>query len=205
MRENDISGGLFGVSEAAEMLGVHTNTVRRWSSRGLLKAYRIGPRGDRRFRQEDLDAFVASLDGSGNNGEDEHRILIVDDDTEVQQMLRDIVEGCGCKAVVVGSVERALEEIRRGPFDLIFLDPILRDSNGLDVLRAIEDNGERTVVAVIVGYRDTPTALEAMSLGPMFFVHKPLETKHIAKIIDTVQGGQSKPGFNAYQPAIHPH
>ena len=192
MRENGISGGLFGVSEAAELLGVHTNTVRRWSSRGLLKAYRIGPRGDRRFRQEDLDAFVASLDGSGSNGEDKRRVLIVDDDAEIQQVLRDIVEGCGCKAVAVGSVERALEEIRRGPFDIIFLDPILRDSNGLDVLRAIEDNGERTVVAVIVGYRDTPTALEAMSLGPMFFVHKPLETKHIAKIIDTVERVQSR-------------
>jgi len=193
MRENDISGGLFGVSEAAEMLGVHTNTVRRWSSRGLLKAYRIGPRGDRRFRQKDLDAFVASLDGSGSNGEDERRILIVDDDTEVQQVLSDIVEGCGCKAVAVGSVERALDEIGKESFDLVFLDPILDDSdgNGLDVLRAIEDNSGRTVVAVIVGYRDTPTALEAMSVGPMFFVHKPLETKHIAKIIDTVQGGQS--------------
>jgi len=40
MRDNAIAGGLFGVSEAAEQLGVHTNTVRRWSSRGLLKAYR---------------------------------------------------------------------------------------------------------------------------------------------------------------------
>ena len=192
MRENGISGGLFGVSEAAELLGVHTNTVRRWSSRGLLKAYRIGPRGDRRFRQEDLDAFVASLDGSGSNGEDELRVLIVDDDIEIQQVLRDIVEGCGCEAVAVGSVERALEEIRRGTFDIIFLDPILRNSNGLDVLRAIEDDGERTVVAIIVGYDDTPTALEAMSLGPMFFVHKPLKTKHIAKIIDTVERVQSR-------------
>lgn len=193
MRENGISGGLFGVSEAAELLGVHTNTVRRWSSRGLLKAYRIGPRGDRRFRQEDLDAFVASLDGSGSNGEDERQVLIVDDDTEVQQVLSDIVEGCGCKAVAVGSVERALDEIGKESFDLVFLDPILDDSdgNGLDVLRAIEDNSGRTVVAVIVGYGDTPTALEAMSVGPMFFVHKPIETKHIAKIIDTVQGGQS--------------
>lgn len=193
MRENGISGGLFGVSEAAELLGVHTNTLRRWSSRGLLKAYRIGPRGDRRFRQEDLDAFVASLDGSGSNGENERQVLIVDDDTEVQQALSDIVEGCGCKAVAVGSVERALDEIGKESFDLVFLDPILDDSdgNGLDVLRAIEDNSGRTVVAVIVGYGDTPTALEAMSVGPMFFVHKPIETKHIAKIIDTVQGGQS--------------
>ena len=97
-----------------------------------------------------------------------------------------------CKAVAVDTVEKALEEIKRGNFDIVFLDPALRDSNGLDVLRAIEDNGERTIVAIIIGYGDTPTALEAMSLGPMFFVHKPLKTKHIAKIIDTVERVQSR-------------
>jgi hypothetical protein len=34
------------------------NTVRRWSNQGVLKAYRIGSRGDRRFRQEDIDCFL---------------------------------------------------------------------------------------------------------------------------------------------------
>jgi excisionase family DNA binding protein len=41
-------------SEAAKILGVHINTVRRWSNRGSLKSYRIGSRGDRRFRREDV-------------------------------------------------------------------------------------------------------------------------------------------------------
>jgi predicted site-specific integrase-resolvase len=35
------------------------NTVRRWSNQGVLKAYRIGSRGDRRFRQEDIDYFLS--------------------------------------------------------------------------------------------------------------------------------------------------
>ncbi len=39
--------------DLARLLGLHPNTVRRWSNQGLLKAYRIGPRGDRRFRRED--------------------------------------------------------------------------------------------------------------------------------------------------------
>lgn len=44
--------------EAAQLLGVHANTVRHWSDNGMLKAYRIGPRSDRRFRREDLDALL---------------------------------------------------------------------------------------------------------------------------------------------------
>ena len=44
--------------DVAQLLGVHTNTVRRWSQKGILKAYRVGPRGDRRFRREDIDGFL---------------------------------------------------------------------------------------------------------------------------------------------------
>jgi hypothetical protein len=32
--------------------------VRRWRSEGILKSYRIGPRGDRRFRREDIESFL---------------------------------------------------------------------------------------------------------------------------------------------------
>lgn len=42
----------------ARLLNVHINTVRRWSNRGILKAYRIGPRGDRRFKREEIDSFL---------------------------------------------------------------------------------------------------------------------------------------------------
>ncbi len=40
--------------EVARLFGVHANTVRRWSEQGVIKAYRIGPRGERRFRREDV-------------------------------------------------------------------------------------------------------------------------------------------------------
>jgi len=44
--------------DVAQLLGVHNNTVRRWSNKGILKSYRISSRGDRRFRREDLDSFL---------------------------------------------------------------------------------------------------------------------------------------------------
>ena len=49
------------VREVAAMLHVHVNTVRRWSNRGLLKAYQINRRGDRRFRQEDMALFLVKM------------------------------------------------------------------------------------------------------------------------------------------------
>ncbi len=45
-------------SDVAHMLNVHINTLRRWSDKGIIKMYRIGPRGDRRFRQEDIASFL---------------------------------------------------------------------------------------------------------------------------------------------------
>jgi len=44
--------------EVARIFRRHVNTVRRWSERGVLKAYRIGPRGRRRFRREDAAALL---------------------------------------------------------------------------------------------------------------------------------------------------
>jgi excisionase family DNA binding protein len=47
------------ISDVARLLNVHINTVRRWSNQGILKAYRIGSRGDRRFYQEDIASFLS--------------------------------------------------------------------------------------------------------------------------------------------------
>jgi excisionase family DNA binding protein len=43
-----------GVREAAQTLGVHENTLRRWERKGLLRAVKL-PTGVRRFRREDVE------------------------------------------------------------------------------------------------------------------------------------------------------
>ena len=46
------------VTMVSQLLHVHSNTLRRWSDQGIIKAYRIGPRGDRRFRAEDIAVLL---------------------------------------------------------------------------------------------------------------------------------------------------
>lgn len=50
--------GLLTVKEVSQILRVHSNTLRRWSEQGIVKTYRIGPRGDRRFRAEDIATLL---------------------------------------------------------------------------------------------------------------------------------------------------
>lgn len=49
---------IFNVRDAAAFLDVHPNTVRVWSRQGMLPCYRVGKRGDRRFKLEDLVPFM---------------------------------------------------------------------------------------------------------------------------------------------------
>ena len=49
------------IRQVAKLLNVHPNTLRRWSDQGILRSYRLIPRGDRRFRLEDIEGLLFEL------------------------------------------------------------------------------------------------------------------------------------------------
>jgi len=67
--DNSDEGRMLTVAEVARMLHIHDNTARRWADQGVIKAYRISRRGDRRFKQEDIVRFLASFNGPNDNAE----------------------------------------------------------------------------------------------------------------------------------------
>lgn len=52
------SSGMLTVKEASSLLHIHPNTLRWWTDQGMLRAYRLGPRRDRRFKQEDITTLL---------------------------------------------------------------------------------------------------------------------------------------------------
>lgn len=172
------SGEMLTTSEVAEILNVHPNTVRRWCSQGLLKAYRLGPRGDRRFRSADLDSLLMVEKSQ------ERAVLIVDDDDAVRTLLYEVVTGKGYRAIEAESGEQALEELEQHVFDLIFLDLMLPGLSGVDVLRKVKGSNNEPIVTIITGYGDTTIAMEAARMGPMFFIRKPFDVNDILSILD---------------------
>jgi excisionase family DNA binding protein len=59
MKKPDSSDGLMTVPQVTKLLHIHANTLRRWSDRGLIRSYRVGNRGDRRFSREDVERFLS--------------------------------------------------------------------------------------------------------------------------------------------------
>ena len=71
-REEDMADAsqmerMLPVREVARLLHVHGNTVRRWSDKGIIRAYRINPRGDRRFSREDIPRILLELKTNGGS------------------------------------------------------------------------------------------------------------------------------------------
>jgi excisionase family DNA binding protein len=58
MGNNKQMSTMLTVREVSRLLHIHSNTLRRWSDQGIIKAYRIGPRGDRRFKPEDIAVLL---------------------------------------------------------------------------------------------------------------------------------------------------
>ena len=73
MINDDHISPMMTVGEVARFLGLHINTVRRWSERGILKPYYIGKRRDQRFVREDITHFLHELN---KNKGDERKVKL---------------------------------------------------------------------------------------------------------------------------------
>jgi excisionase family DNA binding protein len=173
------SAGMLTMREVAYMLHIHHNTVRRWCDRGVLKAQRVGPRGDRRFRPEDIDRFLAS----GGKSYPQQTVLIIEDDPEILKFLKDIAEKQGYTVSACATSDKALKEIERQHFDLILFDLSLPKQSGLEVLRAARTREQKVAVAVIAGYFG-----DFADLGPLFFIRNPLDADSIIEVLNETVG-----------------
>ena len=67
MANGEHMSDMLTVREVARLLHIHPNTLRRWSNRGRIRAYRITPRGDRRYKREEIAQFLAELSSQADN------------------------------------------------------------------------------------------------------------------------------------------
>ncbi len=58
---------LLTVKEAVQILHIHENTLRRWADKGILTTVRIGPRGDRRFLEDNLNEIKSHMGKNHGN------------------------------------------------------------------------------------------------------------------------------------------
>ena len=71
------TGSLLTVKEVSQLLHVHSNTLRRWSNQGIIRVYRIGPRGDRRYLADDIAGLLFEENHDRDAPPGEYQALIM--------------------------------------------------------------------------------------------------------------------------------
>ncbi len=111
---------------------------------------------------------------------DHPRILIIDDDPIVADSLAQFFNNEGCKAVSVYSPSAALHELDQaehstiGPYQVVICDINLPEMGGLDLLREIIKSYRQAAVIMLTGYGTVETAVQALRLGAIDFLTKPV-------------------------------
>ncbi|HTJ81577.1 MAG TPA: response regulator, partial [Polyangiaceae bacterium] len=103
------------------------------------------------------------------------RILIVDDEEGVRSFLVETLERVGHEVEQAPDGKAAIELARREPFDVVMTDLRMPVLGGMDVVRTLRTEQPDTEVIVLTAFGDVPTAVEAMKLGAMDFLEKPVK------------------------------
>jgi two-component system, NtrC family, nitrogen regulation response regulator NtrX len=103
-----------------------------------------------------------------------HNVLVVDDEVEIRESLRGILEEEGYRVLQAGSGEACLELLRKQTCDVVLLDIWLPAMDGLDALERIRQFEDPPEVVMISGHGTIETAVKATKLGAFDFLEKPL-------------------------------
>ncbi len=101
------------------------------------------------------------------------RILVVDDEPSMREMLRIVLRRDGYDVVIAENGRDAIEQLRTTPIELLLSDIKMPDVNGVDVLRAAKEINRDIVAFMMTAYASTSTAVEAMRLGAVDYFTKP--------------------------------
>lgn len=114
------------------------------------------------------------------------RILIIDDDQVICEMLTVISEGLGHKAVSAFTLKDGLKKALAGKFAVVLLDVRLPDGNGLNALPKIKEIPEAPEVIIITGVGDPDGAELAIKNGAWDYLEKPSSKNEIALTLTRV-------------------
>src|SRR5262247_1766307 len=110
-------------------------------------------------------------------------ILIVDDDTDIRDVLGDRLESLGYRVLAAETAKTGLELLERQNPQLVLLDIEMPDMNGIDMLREIRKREHDITVVMITAYGTIERAVRAMKEGAYDFIPKPFEPDHVALIV----------------------
>lgn len=125
------------------------------------------------------------------------RVLAVDDEAEILELISDILQEGGCRVQTAGGGEEALAKFAPGEVDLVLCDLGMRDMSGWEVVNAIRSRDSQVGVVLVTGWGATLSEEKVDEYGIDAVLNKPFEMK---KMIETVADVLEQRGSRAATP-----
>ncbi len=103
------------------------------------------------------------------------RILVVDDEEAIREVVSTLLEAQGYQCAVVGNGRAALEHLEKNSLDLVLSDMVMPEMDGLRLLEWLRARDQDIPVIMVTAMHDLSTALEAIRRGAYDYILKPFE------------------------------
>jgi DNA-binding NtrC family response regulator len=112
-----------------------------------------------------------------------HSVLIVDDEPIVRESIKDWLVDAGYQVATAANGEKALEMIEKEDFGIMIVDVRLPGKTGITVLKEVKALKPQIKSIVITAYSSTELAAEAMKLGAVDYLIKPIAPDELERLI----------------------
>jgi two-component system response regulator HydG len=116
-------------------------------------------------------------------GDESLRVLVVDDDRFHAETVAEVLEKVGDQVTVATSGKAGADAIDRDEFDVVLTDLRMSGIDGLAIVRKARSEQPEAEVVVMTGFGDVKTAVEAMKLGALHYLQKPLDMAEVRAIV----------------------
>lgn len=110
-------------------------------------------------------------------------ILVVDDEEDLRRLLTESLAREGFQVAAARSGREALVLVEQAPPDLIILDLVMPEMDGIETLRRIRERGVTAKVVVLTAYGTAQQVREAMALDVREFIGKPFDMDRLIRIV----------------------
>jgi DNA-binding response OmpR family regulator len=115
-----------------------------------------------------------------------NRILIIDDEPNVRLVFRTTLESTGYQVAEAEDGDTALKALEKATADVVLLDLLMPGIRGMEVLRRLRESGNDVPVVIVTAHGSIPDAVEAMKLGAIDFLAKPLSPERLRRVVGEV-------------------
>ena len=114
-------------------------------------------------------------------------LVVVDDEQGIRDVVDRFARRAGFEVIACSGGREAIAELGTRHADVALVDLRMPDLGGLDVIRAIRDLDPRCQTVLMTGYAAVETAVEAVKLGAMDYLSKPLDFGRLDQLLTTVR------------------